>query len=741
MTDLLRAYDEACAVFSAPVRFVEWKMYAARGTQPADWHPFGLQRDRTGAWKEIEGERWIYVFRSYINVQSTGQWVAELYLDKGQLSATPMEDARVAPEKRAKPVSAGKTISFARRVNGHAMAYYFFAARTRLSLAAIDELQLHVQDYVPPHTFEPDDANLVVKGQEILVPVLDPITVAMHLHAYYVEAANDAIEYVATHKEMPRDEQDAVLRRQKKVLLARVLKAVVDGDKSNTLVNALAPDQAALDDFLAEYQKQVDARARWRDRWSAYLCNWLRSRPMKLIEEELLRQPKEFGKYLVPFCLCLTRTSESPEGRKLLEEILKNEAHFAHKYIFPQEKQPAEINQVARKLGSAVLEALKEWGPVIAVVKNSPQFFIGALQTQFGWTLKEGKPVYWEKKVQYKFLEGYKTEVEFEPKWEGAATKLAVIVEFINMAFTIKAIADAFAGDDPEKKKLAIIEGIGSALDLGASILSVAKVSERTIGAIAFVSGAIDTYLAAQEVKEAYAKGDPGARDGAYLVMVGSAGSAVAGLLLLFEIPGGQIVAIIGLAIVGLGRLLGMMLKKSDYELFVDHCAWGKRYGRDEHKPDWASKKFGEWKGDYDEQFRALINLICRFEIESGSEPREAELKMGFVPSPSSLKLRYVEKWNDAKDSRDLSDLATIEDGKAPVLKDGKLKVVASAHTFKVTPNVPLTAKTVGVTAGWVKKKNDDLQGITLEAMLVMKFGSEEFQVPQGKVASKTIFG
>ncbi len=738
--ELLRAYDEACAVFSAPVRFVEWKMYAARGTDPRDWHPFGLARDKTGAWKEIEGERWIYVFRSYVNVQSVGQWVYELRLAEGQLSATPMDDARVDPGKRANPIPIGKTIPFPRRVNGHAMTFYFFAARTRLSLAAIDELQQHVQDYVPPHTFEPDDANLIRAGSEVLVPVLDPITVAMHLHAYYVAAANDLIGYVTTHKGQPQAQQDAVLRRQKKVLLARVLKAVVDGDRSNTLVNRLKPGQGALDDFLAAYDEQVQARTRWRDRWSAYLCNWLRSRPMKLIEAELLKKPKEFGKYLVPYCLCLTRTSESPEGRKLLREILDDDAHFAHEYIFPREKPPAEINQVARKLASAVLEALKEWSPIVIVLEKEPaKFFIGAVQTQFGWELKEGKPVYWEKKVRNVFID--EAEVEFEPKWEGAANKLGLIIEFINTAFAIKAVVDAFEGDDPEKKKLAIVELVGSALDSGAAVLSVAKASERAIGAIGFVSGVIDTCIAVHEMDEAYAKGDAGAQNGAFLVAVGSAGTAVAGLFLLMGVPGGQFIAIVGLAIVGIGKLLGLSSSESDYELYVDHCAWGGRYGRDEHKPDWARKGFSGWKDDYDEQFRALINLICRFDIESGPRPREAELKMGFVPSRSSLKLRYVEKWRDAADSRDVADEAVIEDGKPPALKAGRFEVVSRGHVFTVRPIVPPTAKDPGSSAGTIQVKNPLLGSISLEARLVMRFGKEELLVPYGKAKTKTIFG
>src|SRR5437762_11832517 len=109
MTDkaLAHAYDEACAVLSAPVRFVEWKMYEARGPTPKDWSPFGVARGRVGAWKEIEGDRWIYVFNAHINVDQNARWVEEIRLSKGALEATPMAQARVEPQKRPAGVPVG----------------------------------------------------------------------------------------------------------------------------------------------------------------------------------------------------------------------------------------------------------------------------------------------------------------------------------------------------------------------------------------------------------------------------------------------------------------------------------------------------------------------------------------------------------------------------------------------------------------------------------------------------------
>src|SRR5688572_11592154 len=110
--ELLLAYDDAMAVMSKPCRFVEWKIYGG-GAKVDIWSPFGVSSDKKSAWKEIEGERWIYVFRSYARTKSAGVWVEELHLDKhGEIAATPMDkaiDARsggpLERDKRPEPLA------------------------------------------------------------------------------------------------------------------------------------------------------------------------------------------------------------------------------------------------------------------------------------------------------------------------------------------------------------------------------------------------------------------------------------------------------------------------------------------------------------------------------------------------------------------------------------------------------------------------------------------------------------
>jgi len=788
---LKKAYDEACAVFTKPVRFVEWKMYEARGTEPKHLRPFGLTKDRSGAWKEIEGERWIYAFRSYINVQGVAIWWEELHRGPGgDLSATPMDPSRVDPSKRVEPdkrpagVPIGQRISFPRRVNGHVLTWYFFASRMPLSLKAIDELQKHVQDYVPHQTFEENDPNVIPGHDELLVPVLDPITVAMHLHEYYVAAADDLINYTTTEKHQTQPHQKEVVRRQKKVLLARVLKAVVDGDPANSLVNLLYDrnknrlDQSAIDNFLKEYDGQINARTSWRDRWCSYLCNWLDAWPMKLVEKEFLAKPKELLKYFVPWCLCITRLSESICGRKLLGKIFDDQAHFFHAYFSPREIEASEVKNVVRKAASAWLEAFKEW-PAILVVKlgkvESVEYVVKTMklhwdirlkrvQRPIDWARDEGEPgAVFDTKVvkgqhyeilEFEKIEHREKELESEGRWRGAATKVLVVVEAINMAFAIHDLIEAMKGEDIEKQKIALLEFLEFSLDSTSAALSLAKVSERAIGAIGFLSGCIETYIAGHELLESYEKGDNSqAIAGGYLTLTGSAATAAWGLAALLAVPGAQVFLVAGLLLVALGHLLSMF-RDNDYETYVKHCCWGELYGEGNFTPEWATRKISDWKhdaeslDDYDEQFRALLNLISKFEIEAGSDPREAELKMGFMPSRASFDLHYIEKWSSAGDSRDLTDKATIEaagEGKPPAVKASKFEVVPEGERmFKVRPSVSMTTKPLTVEfelpdGPMSEMWNPELNSISLEVRLVMKFGKEKFYVPHSKPASKQL--
>jgi hypothetical protein len=773
--ELLASYDDAIAVMSRVCRFVEWKIYGG-GEDVKNWSPFGPSRDRKSAWKEIEGEKWIYVFRSYARVASAGVWVEELHLDKqGNISATPMEKAKsdktgkpLERDKRPQPVAFGKTMSFARRVHGVAMEYYFFASRIRLPASTIEAIGANISAYAPPINFEEDDANIVgIEGGALLVPVLDPVTVALHLHANYVAAANDLIDYSAQHKDQSDKKRKQVGLRQKKHLLALLIKALVDPkvDVNNELVNRLRRQGIDLEKFLEEYDRQIHYRLKWRDRWAGLLKTWLASDVMKVVAKAYESDAAEdFPKFFIPFCLCLTRTSESPAGRELLDELYAQPDHWMHKYLLPESQPTQDQFQVIRKGGGAVFEALKEYGARV-VLEPAKYGKIQFVQT-FNWlagekvvaphnaAIKLGDDVVdhfiqvrTRNIVQVTELQVVVKEATIAPKWEGAATKFAIIVEFINTAIAVKALVDAMGGNSAAEKMLAVINLLGSGADIGVAILSIATKARVWIGVLGFVSGVIDTALAIVAAIEAYKKDDMGGMVGSGVIAVGSSLAAAASLGLLAGASWTGPVAIAALALVALGYAIKLMFGDNDtaYHKLVTHCEWGEKAGQGSDQPDWAPAAYKDWKGNYDLQLRAAVNVLCGFSLQHNKDfaeqplkdQREIRLNVNWIPTGATLTVTYHEEWEAAADSRVLTDSFVFKQS-GPISTGGFLSITPRNQTSYVVRAQKKTNEK-GIENGIYPGFADGFKKIWIEAQLSMDFESVQFLIPENKKYKATI--
>src|SRR5262245_27780262 len=126
MDPLVRhAYEEAIAVVSPRVAFVQWKMFETSSLHQ-EWEPYDVYGDRRFSWKNIEGNRWIYAFRrpTKATQDTTSTLVAELHrIEHDGLYATPMDPLQdvvantghwPAPDKRGAPKKIGSTTSFVR---------------------------------------------------------------------------------------------------------------------------------------------------------------------------------------------------------------------------------------------------------------------------------------------------------------------------------------------------------------------------------------------------------------------------------------------------------------------------------------------------------------------------------------------------------------------------------------------------------------------------------------------------
>ncbi|MDP2334500.1 MAG: hypothetical protein Q8M19_27800 [Reyranella sp.] len=656
------AHDRAAVVFSRSFRFVEWKfVIAAQGTST----PFG---DRSAtpyqATREIDRRKWIYVFRNNHERETYADVQEEIRVDSnGDLAAVPTD--RIG---RGDPAPLGKTMCLPRRRFGSPVVYRFFASRVRLATEQIKELKSRVTAFAPPVILDPgDNLSVIEHDGALLVPVVDPVTVALHLHAAFTAAADDIINYTAAHSE--NTNRKLVERRRKKHLLATLLKSIIgeaDNTGANNLVHALRGEQWPLEDFLSHYAAQVQWRVERRDRLGGFLTRWLQSDAIRIAAAAYRSASKEsWPQFLAPWCQSITRLGESPPGRRYLDSLLDDRTHFIHTYVWPQKGLPEDGVQAVRKGGMTIFEAWKTLAERKILVKaGAVDELVASLRILLVPTGKQVlKPI--DQVVEYGNLlrttrtikaVGIVAPEAIKPArpFATAPRAFGAIVESVNLVLAIKSTMDATSGD-PKTRDLAIIGLVGSSLDAASAIGTLMKKSEKVVATISFVSGIIDVYLGHLEMQNAFKGGDTDAANAAFVTTAGSTIGVAGTFMALTAIPGGQIVAVIGLLIVAIGWIYKALAGKAPIERFFARCSWGK-----EHlvagKPDWAPTDFKDWQGDkeFDRQLEALLSIICSIDISPGDSYRVLKYKMGWLPPYATLKVRYEEKWRDAADNRTL---------------------------------------------------------------------------------------
>jgi hypothetical protein len=719
------AYDTAFAVYSPRVTFVEWTMLEVQSENDGAWWPYA---DYTGGrlfrtWQGIEGERWIYVFQEGLGAGSV-TLVEELFLaGDGQIHATDMDKLKAQrkahgswpePAARGASIPIGKTICFLRQFWGQPLTHYFFSSRTRLPGKLIAHLENTVAKWKLGVTFTPTDRNMfpASNGNDAFVPVLDPITVAMHLSAYFVAASNDHIRYLTPVDDPDnphstaenKDTQD----RQKKFLLAQLVGSLLDADDQ---LNAAARSDVHYD-FLHDYEEQVQYRKQWRSRWARYLTNWLRAGPIQVVTDayQLTASVPEFLQFLLWMAQCHFRLSESPEGRKLLQEHFELEKFsWVQRYVLGRGEISDDKVQAVRKLGLAPVEFLKEHVPVWMSVgkrsladeiaaalkklqgadwKPTPIYFGRRRLGYMAWIPKgEGGELITAETPAELYAKSYDQEelvalvdeihehdAQLKAPWKGAIGSLVAGIELINFALAVRAFEKVPAGERKEKI-WAFVELAGAGIDLSTAGLALfGKASEKTLAKLCFVSAVIDTVVNAHETLDALSEGKFGKALGTGIVTFGSAVIAV-GILVDASVAGP-----LGLVIVGIGFIVKAIFSDpSDYETFITFSSFGVGdSSRRDEKPGWykTDKTFDQWGNDLDEQLRAAAMLLCKFTIkpvmnigfglehQPPSKPpakwlheledrlRTGEIKMGWVPTGAKLHLNYSEDWTDSKNSQ-----------------------------------------------------------------------------------------
>jgi hypothetical protein len=759
---LQRAYDSACAVFSERFRFVESRLYAVDDKGAS--RPFNLTQERKDWVRPIKGEKWIYVFRRMPGA-ATSKWVEEVRVaTDGELFATPMEKARGKPDARPKGVPIGKTMRLPRRIQGYAFAHHFYASRLRLALSVIERLEREVHLHTPAVTFEPDplDVNLLRDGKDLLVPVLDPLSVARNLHACFIAAADDLTSYTTPVKDAP--DTDKVKRRAQKQLLASMLQAVARGGGGGNVLRELEAFDV-LDRLVADYGRQVTFRKNRVERLGTYLARWLDGVPMKWAADGYRAAARErFSEYLVVFCIALHRLAQAEEGRKLLQRLVEDQDHFVHTYVIPTDKPADDVVQAIRKSGMAVLTGWAALSPFwvrgmkkaeyvrlsleyvlehpVTIQKRVVRFHHdGSLVVQVEIT-KELEPkysVFKARQVSHPELVLFGRPPE-KVEYKGAIKSVAALVELANLAFAVDAAADAFSGDSAGARVVAVTNLVGAMLDAGTAIGEVFEVGAKKLALMGTLSGLIDTVLAIRDAARAASVGDTGGLVGSLVVAGGSYGGVVGTLLGLAGATGATPVAVISLAIVAIGYLIKIAFAKTDMEILFAHCTWGNPNKRGTGgNVDWSPVPLAMLETDYDAQIRALVNLLCALKV-TADPPRAAKIELGWLPGRATLVLTYDETWRTLNDTRNYVQTVRFTGGEANLPDTGgPLSVVNLGGTLFVQPSPgTVTQRAPGHTRryrhGDEFEPDPDFVRIRLSAQLHIDFGSgQKLLVPHDK--------
>jgi hypothetical protein len=762
------AYDEAAVVVSRSLRFVEWR-YILLAELPV---PFALPRTSIEkAIQEIDREKWIYVFRHDAGDPKSMSLQEEIrFTAGGEMEATPHEDEAQlenASKNRAAPKPIGRTLCLPRRICGKPVFYRLFASRMRLQHAQLKDLKEKIYRFVPATNLQAPDrldaSSVVEKGGELLVPVVDPITVMLQLHAAYVAALNDVIRYTTSE------------RRRKKQFLASILKGII-GDHKNTaannLVNKLVDNQHPLEQFLADYDAECQWRVRQRDLLASALVKWLKSDAIAFTAAASKGLPKAkwVDAILLPWCHSITRLSETREGKAYLVSLPGNKSHFANPYVWPRQKPDDEV---VRRGGLRIFEAwlevavakvLLQKEPPIGEVDQSLRSLLGS--SRAGITERTTKDlVEIGKRIDSTIISiadatvdaktiaaGHQVASEavdsFKPRFESLEQGLGLL----NFALTVREASEKLDSSDANERQLAMVSLAGAGLDATGTILKMAKLGpEKLAQVMGFISGVIDVYLGKEKMDEAFKVGNQARANSAFLSTAGATFGTSAGAMVLIGIPGANFVVLAGILLSFIATILEWG-EDPPMEAFFAHCTWGKQHGKGDGV-DWSPTKFSEWKGprEFDNQFEALLNVICKPDVGIfDGNVRELKIKMGWVPDKARLSVVYFEQW-EGEAYKNVSGEVVIAGDKASTTQAGfqvsltsekegsvlRVRVMPS-HLSKGHPTVKPTANPLMQDVKFV----GGLQEVRVGARLIVKSldGKRELSIPHGgKLVEKTL--
>jgi hypothetical protein len=660
------------------IHFVEVRSYRtlpkAGSTDPA-WQRtplFAEDHER----RSIRGNKYVYAFRFGHGKRPTLE--AEYFANE-QGNLFKVDGAKrlsTAPTK----CGPGRSIGFVERfpvfANGERYWWWFFCSRTRLTCAALRQLAMFewrgTGDYAECVGWNGttfllrdlrDTSNFVQsKDGDLGLPVMDVISVAEHLSLESRFALQHYNDFLDPSKTKDAQKQQEITNRITKYVLAN---AIIDlSHSAPKLLNKLRRAQEPWD-VRFDFNTEVNKRKLRRDQAAFRHCSLVRSKPMELLYA-LYKLDKTYGigDWMVESGPAFHQVLESLPGQALAEDPPNYLADFIKAYTKPvaNDFSSRESYNVARRSVTGLAYYITAFAPLLltAAMKQGAQLseeVLTSIFTKLNRDLDAGvftvvgagsaaeaaarnKKFYEavdhleQTKLAFAREQGFlrideAAVKEFQTAYK-ARLKVSAIDVFKKLVDTVYYVWTLH--EYSEKPKLKTYEQL-KALSAVNSMLKIyawewmAKSSSPGLawwGAggkrfAPFAGAVLDAAAGAYEGWElARETGEYGA--GASALASGIA-SAVHGLAAVGWVN--PPVALAATGVMLLTSALTVMLKNSDLENFVEHCIFGKEYGKsfwnDVH-PKWALGTFSEWadgSNGLDKQIRTLYGLLCAFTPKS----------------------------------------------------------------------------------------------------------------------------
>jgi hypothetical protein len=580
-------------------------------------------------------------------------------------------------------------------INGRKALYFFVGTRMRLPADGIRQLENDPPPALPLLDLSKDESFLITgnddaNGQSVVgrrfVGVIDPFTVALTLHRQYEEKCNEVLNFTAEFKEQSPAARERVRGRHKTLLLARLLKEVLDKDPKNDLGlrNEFADGSGdSVRKFVSDYEQHVNNLMLERDRRGHRLCRFLRSKLLATTEElHLFFEQKDYNVFLDVMGAVHERLNECAPGRARLGALIDQRPRFIKVYVLPEAPLTEEHFQAGRKSAAAIMGVWKELLPALHMKKGAqaPSIIVASIELVTRETLVQVRQV--TETISYRPSSGFKvvrttfesltliqeTELRVRiarwvaaPVTGGTANDAALkvgdrLLRGIEVANLMISFTKFVAADGSDKPKAAL-NLLGSTLDAVGAFGVMLKLSEKSIKTVGMVSAAVDAILAALDARDAYRRNDTSNVVGLTLVTAGSVlmlvgcTCAVAGVgasSTIVGVPLGVALEALAAIIIAVGWLITAFSADSEIEQMVSHCKFGDDFGKGTDQPKWADGAFFTWAqgtAGLDRQIRTLFNILGAFTLEASNRTAVTILP-GLLTGDSEFEVSFDAHYN-----------------------------------------------------------------------------------------------